>query len=160
MQTVVDGFLSRMHCNNANLESPILRYCHLITVHFLYTYIFSLQIIFYEEKNFQGRSYECSSDCADIHMHLNHCNSCSVDSGCFVVYDRPNFMGNQVFLRRGEYSDFQHMGSMVGMMGKFVTDTIRSCLMIPMVGHFGNHTQFSGLIHCSSRKCIQDMHVR
>uniref|UniRef100_A0A3Q4HY78 Beta/gamma crystallin 'Greek key' domain-containing protein n=1 Tax=Neolamprologus brichardi TaxID=32507 RepID=A0A3Q4HY78_NEOBR len=83
-------------------------------------------IILYEERNFQGRSYECSSDCSDIHMHLNRCNSCRVDSGCFVVYDHPNFMGNQVFLRRGEYSDFQRMGGMTMM------DTIRSCRMIPM----------------------------
>ncbi|XP_039997995.1 gamma-crystallin M3-like [Xiphias gladius] len=90
------------------------------------------RIIFYEERNFQGRSYECNSDCTDIQMHLSRCNSCKVDSGCFVVYDRPNFMGNQVFLRRGEYSDFQCMGSMMGMMGMAMMDTIRSCRMVPM----------------------------
>uniref|UniRef100_H3DAE3 Beta/gamma crystallin 'Greek key' domain-containing protein n=1 Tax=Tetraodon nigroviridis TaxID=99883 RepID=H3DAE3_TETNG len=82
------------------------------------------RITFYEEKNFQGRSYECSTDCSDIHMHLNRCNSCRVDNGCFVVYDRPNFLGNQVFLRRGDYPDFQRMGSMTGMMAL--------CRMIPM----------------------------
>ncbi|XP_075334142.1 gamma-crystallin M3-like [Odontesthes bonariensis] len=92
------------------------------------------KIIFYEEKNFQGRSYESSSDCSDIHIHLNRCNSCRVDSGCFVVYDRANFMGNQVLLRRGEFSDFQRMTGMTGMMGMMgmaVMDTIRSCRMIP-----------------------------
>lgn len=94
-----------------------------------------LQITFYEEKNFQGRSYECSTDCSDIHMHLNRCNSCRVDNGCFVVYDRPNFLGNQVFLRRGDYPDFQRMGSMTGMMGIAMMDNIRSCRMIPMVGY-------------------------
>ncbi|XP_070711458.1 gamma-crystallin M3-like [Pempheris klunzingeri] len=87
------------------------------------------RIIFYEEKNFQGRTYECSSDCSDIHMHLNRCNSCRVDNGCFMVYDHPNFMGNQVFLRRGEYSDLQCMGSMLGMA---MMDNISSCRMIPM----------------------------
>ncbi|KAM9766951.1 gamma-crystallin M3-like [Menidia menidia] len=90
------------------------------------------RIIFYEERNFQGRTYESSSDCSDLNMHLNRCNSCRVDSGCFVVYDRPNFMGNQVLLRRGDYSDFQRMGSMMGMMGMAMLDTIRSCRMIPM----------------------------
>merc|ERR1711929_33033 len=85
------------------------------------------RIIFYEERNFQGRSYECSSDCTDIHMHLSRCTSCRVENGCFVVYDRPNFVGNQVFLRRGEYSDFQRMGSMMGMMGMAMMDTVRSC---------------------------------
>ncbi|XP_059184312.1 gamma-crystallin M3-like [Centropristis striata] len=91
-----------------------------------------LQATFYEDRNFQGRSYECSSDCNDIHTHLSRCNSCRVDNGCFVAYDRQNFMGNQVFLRRGEYSDFQRMGSMTGMMGMPMMDTIRSCRMIPM----------------------------
>ncbi|CAK6976925.1 gamma-crystallin M3-like [Scomber scombrus] len=90
------------------------------------------RIIFYEERNFQGRSYECSSDCTDIHMHLTRCNSCRVENGCFMVYDRANFMGNQVFLRRGEYSDFQCMGSMMGMMGMPMMETVHSCRMIPM----------------------------
>lgn len=42
-----------------------------------------------------------------------------------MVYDRTNFMGNQYFLRRGEYADYM---SMMGM-----SDCIRSCRMIPMV---------------------------
>merc|ERR1711929_22867 len=66
------------------------------------------RIVFYEERNFQGRSYESSS----------------VERGCFMVYDRTNFMGNQYFLRRCEYSDYM---SMMGM-----SDCIRSCRMIPM----------------------------
>lgn len=97
---------------------------------------FVLQIIFYEERNFQGRSYDCSSDCADIDMHLSRCNSCRVENGCFVVYDRSNFMGNQLFLRRGEYSDVQRIGSMMGMT---VMDSIRSCRMIPTVRHIQLH---------------------
>lgn len=92
------------------------------------------QIIFYEDRNFQGRSYECSGDCSDIHMHLNRCDSCRIENGCFVVYDRPNFMGNQVFLRRGEYNDFQYTGGMTGMMGVAMMDTVRSCRAIPTVG--------------------------
>ncbi|XP_056157064.1 very large A-kinase anchor protein-like [Lampris incognitus] len=89
----------------------------------------SLQIIFYEEKNFQGRSYDCSTDCVDLTIHLSRCGSCRVENGCFVVYDRSNFIGNQNFLRRGEYADVQRMGTMMGMG---VLDTIRSCRMIPM----------------------------
>ncbi|XP_068446980.1 gamma-crystallin M3-like [Clinocottus analis] len=90
------------------------------------------RIILYEERNFQGRSYDCSSDCSDIHTHLTRCNSCRVENGCFVAYDHPNFMGNQVFLKRGEYSDFQRTGSMMGMMGMAMMDTVRSCRLIPM----------------------------
>ncbi|XP_049584155.1 gamma-crystallin M3-like [Syngnathus scovelli] len=82
------------------------------------------KIIFYEERNFQGRSYECTSDCSDMSSYLSRCQSCRVENGCFMVYERPNFMGNQVFMRRGEYSDA------MSMMG--TRECIRSCRMIPM----------------------------
>uniref|UniRef100_A0A3B3ZMH9 Beta/gamma crystallin 'Greek key' domain-containing protein n=1 Tax=Periophthalmus magnuspinnatus TaxID=409849 RepID=A0A3B3ZMH9_9GOBI len=81
------------------------------------------KIIFYEDRNFQGRSYETSSDCADMSTYLSRCHSCRVESGCFMVYDRTNYMGNQFFVRRGEYSDYQRMG---------MSDCIRSCRTIPM----------------------------
>uniref|UniRef100_A0A3B4CYJ1 Beta/gamma crystallin 'Greek key' domain-containing protein n=1 Tax=Pygocentrus nattereri TaxID=42514 RepID=A0A3B4CYJ1_PYGNA len=84
---------------------------------------FVCSITFYEDRNFQGRSYETSSDCAELTSYLSRCNSCRVQSGCFMVYDRSNFMGNQYFVRRGEYSDYQHMG---------LSDCFRSCRMIPM----------------------------
>ncbi|XP_029965936.1 gamma-crystallin M2-like [Salarias fasciatus] len=87
------------------------------------------KIIFYEDRNFQGRSYECMSDCPDMSSYLNRCHSCRVERGCFMVYDRTNFMGNQYFMRRGEYSDYM---SMMGM-----SDCIRSCRMIPM--HRGSY---------------------
>ena len=88
--------------------------------------MFSFQIIFYEDRNFQGRHYETSSDCPDMSSYLNKCHSCRVESGCFMVYDRPNYMGNQYFMKRGEYADYM---SMMGMR-----DCIRSSRMIPMVG--------------------------
>ncbi|MEQ2159981.1 hypothetical protein GOODEAATRI_028851 [Goodea atripinnis] len=84
------------------------------------------KIIFYEDRNFQGRHYECMSDCADMSSYMSRCHSCRVESGCFMVYDRPNYMGNQYFFRRGEYADYM---SMMGWR-----DCIRSCRMIPMVG--------------------------
>ncbi|KAI3364567.1 hypothetical protein L3Q82_010840 [Scortum barcoo] len=82
------------------------------------------KIIFYEDRNFQGRSYECMSDCSDMSSYMSRCHSCRVERGCFMVYDRTNFMGNQYFMRRGEYADYM---SMMGM-----SDCIRSCRMIPM----------------------------
>ncbi|XP_061696571.1 gamma-crystallin M3-like [Syngnathoides biaculeatus] len=81
------------------------------------------KIILFEEKNFQGRSYECLSDCADLST-LNKCLSCRVESGCFMIYERTNFMGNQHFLRRGEYSDCT---SLIGL-----SSGIKSCRMIPV----------------------------
>lgn len=83
------------------------------------------QIIFYEDKNFQGRSYECSNDCTDLHSYFSRCNSIRVESGCFMIYERPNFMGHQYFMRRGEYPDYQRW------MG--FSSCIRSCRMIPVV---------------------------
>uniref|UniRef100_A0A8C9YV73 Crystallin gamma S n=1 Tax=Sander lucioperca TaxID=283035 RepID=A0A8C9YV73_SANLU len=65
-------------------------------------------IIFYEDRNFQGRSYECSSECSDLHSHFSRCNSIRVESsGTWVIYERPNYMGYQYVLSRGEYPDYQ-----------------------------------------------------
>uniref|UniRef100_A0A8C7Q4Z9 Beta/gamma crystallin 'Greek key' domain-containing protein n=2 Tax=Oncorhynchus mykiss TaxID=8022 RepID=A0A8C7Q4Z9_ONCMY len=88
-----------------------------------------LSIVFYEDKNFQGRSYECSSDCTDMSSNLSRCHSCRVENGCFMVYDRNNYMGNQYFMRRGDYPDYMRNFGM--------SDCIKSCHMIPM--HRGNY---------------------
>ncbi|XP_029936322.1 gamma-crystallin M2-like isoform X1 [Myripristis murdjan] len=82
------------------------------------------KIIFYEDRNFQGRSHECISDCADLHSYFNRCNSIRVENGCFMIYERPNYLGNQYYVKRGEYSDSQRM---IG-----ISDCIRSCRMIPV----------------------------
>lgn len=59
------------------------------------------QIIFYEEKIFQGRRYECDGDCSDFHTYLSHCNSIHVESGVWVVYEHPNYMGYQYVVTHG-----------------------------------------------------------
>ncbi|KAJ1186829.1 hypothetical protein NDU88_003609 [Pleurodeles waltl] len=81
------------------------------------------KIIFYEDRNFGGRSYECSSDCADLHSYFSRCNSLRVENGNWMLYEHPNYKGHQYYLRRGEYPDFQQW------MG--YNDSIRSCRMIP-----------------------------
>ncbi|KAM3585016.1 uncharacterized protein V6R79_005022 [Siganus canaliculatus] len=81
------------------------------------------KIIFYEDRNFQGRSYECSSECSDLHSHFSRCNSIRVESGDWMVYERPNYSGYQYFLKKGEYSDYQRW------MG--FNDCVRSCRMVP-----------------------------
>ncbi|XP_010890419.1 gamma-crystallin M2 [Esox lucius] len=82
------------------------------------------KIIFYEDRNFQGRSYECSGECSDLHSHFSRCNSIRVESGNWMVYERPNFTGYQYFLRGGEFSEYQRW------MG--FNDCVRSCRMIPI----------------------------
>ncbi|XP_063074222.1 crystallin, gamma MX, partial [Engraulis encrasicolus] len=86
-----------------------------------------LQITFYEEQNFQGRHYECEGDCSEMHEHLARCNSIKVDSGCWMAYEKPDYMGYQYMLNKGEnkgeYPDLQHWAAF--------NDRIRSCRMVP-----------------------------
>ncbi|KAG5214008.1 hypothetical protein R6Z07F_003158 [Ovis aries] len=81
------------------------------------------KITFYEDRGFQGRRYECSSDCPNLQPYFSRCNSIRVDSGCWMLYERPNFQGHQYFLRRGDYPDYQQW------MG--LNDSVRSCCLIP-----------------------------
>ncbi|XP_065818304.1 gamma-crystallin B isoform X1 [Labrus bergylta] len=80
------------------------------------------KIVFYEDKNFQGRLYECSSDCPELTTHFSRCNSIRVESGAWVIFERPNYLGYQYILTRGEYPDFQRWNG--------YNDSIRSCRLI------------------------------
>ncbi|XP_078539805.1 gamma-crystallin 2-like isoform X2 [Lissotriton helveticus] len=84
------------------------------------------KIIFYEDRNFQGRCYECNSDCGDLHSYFSHCNSIKVDSGSWMIYERPNYLGHQYFLKKGDYPDYQQW------MG--FSDAIKSCRSLPQRG--------------------------
>uniref|UniRef100_A0A4W3IVK9 Beta/gamma crystallin 'Greek key' domain-containing protein n=1 Tax=Callorhinchus milii TaxID=7868 RepID=A0A4W3IVK9_CALMI len=79
----------------------------------------------HKRQNFQGRHYECSSDSDDLQSYFSRCNSIRVESGCWVLYERPNYMGYQYVLTRGEYPDYQRW------MG--FNDSIRSCRMYSYV---------------------------
>ncbi|XP_067112496.1 gamma-crystallin M2-like isoform X2 [Osmerus mordax] len=83
------------------------------------------KIVFFEDKNFQGRCYECRSDCLDLHSYFSRCNSIRVESGCWVLYERPNYGGYQYILNPGEYPDHQQW------MG--FNDNIKSCRSIKNV---------------------------
>ncbi|OCU00993.1 gamma-crystallin-2 [Xenopus laevis] len=82
-----------------------------------------LQIFFYEDRNFQGRCYECSSECSDLSSYFNRCNSIRVENGNWILYEQPSYRGHQYYLWKGEYPDFQRW------MG--FNDYIKSCRMIP-----------------------------
>ncbi|XP_077334759.1 gamma-crystallin-3-like [Lithobates pipiens] len=98
-------------------------------------------ITFYEDKNFQGRSYECSSDCPDLSSNFRCCHSIRVESGNWILYEQPNYKGHQYFLHRGEYPDFQQW------MGH--NDSIKSGLLSP---------QHQGCPHVQERSCHHDIH--
>ncbi|XP_041057403.1 gamma-crystallin S-1-like isoform X1 [Carcharodon carcharias] len=80
------------------------------------------RIIFYEDKNFQGQCYECSTDCSDLHSFFSRCNSIRVESGCWVLYEKASYTGYQYILTRGEYPDYQHWNG--------YNDSIKSCRLI------------------------------
>ncbi|CAJ1078994.1 gamma-crystallin M2-like [Xyrichtys novacula] len=86
------------------------------------------KIAFFEDKNFQGRTFECSSDRSDLRSYFSRCNSIKVESGCWVLYERPNYTGNQYILIPGDYPDQQWW------MG--YNDSIKSCRAIRNV--YGN----------------------
>uniref|UniRef100_A0A8C7FV87 Crystallin, gamma S3 n=1 Tax=Oncorhynchus kisutch TaxID=8019 RepID=A0A8C7FV87_ONCKI len=50
------------------------------------------KIIFYEDENFQGHHFECSSDCPELSSHLSRCNTIWVESGNWYL-DYQNWMG-------------------------------------------------------------------
>lgn len=83
------------------------------------------QITFYEDKKFQGRCYNCSSDCADLHTYFNSCKSICVESGVWVIYERPNYKGYQYVLCPGEYCDSQQWMAF--------NDSVQSCRAIKNV---------------------------
>ncbi|XP_076841536.1 gamma-crystallin M2-like [Brachyhypopomus gauderio] len=99
------------------------------------------KIIFYADKNFKGHSYECDTDCPDLHTHLNRCNSIKVESGYWVLYERPGFSGYQYVLTKGEYPEYQRW------MG--FNDTICSCRAIL----YGKDMTFRARIYV--RPCFQ-----
>uniref|UniRef100_A0A8C9SES5 Beta/gamma crystallin 'Greek key' domain-containing protein n=1 Tax=Scleropages formosus TaxID=113540 RepID=A0A8C9SES5_SCLFO len=82
-------------------------------------------IIFYEDRNFEGECFECSSDCPELSSHFSRCNSIRVESGCWVLYERPNYTGYQYVLTRGEYPEYHFW------MG--YNDSISSCRLIRTV---------------------------
>merc|ERR1719184_736146 len=62
------------------------------------------KVIFYEDRNFQGRSYECMSDCSDMSSYMSmwgwrdcirSCRMIPMHRGQFRmrIYERENFGG-------------------------------------------------------------------
>ncbi|KAI9518798.1 hypothetical protein NQZ68_034579 [Dissostichus eleginoides] len=108
------------------------------------------KIAFFEDKNFQGRSHECCTDCPDLRSYFGRCNSVKVESGCWVLYERPNYTGNQYILSSGEYPDHQQW------MG--FNDSIKSCRSIQNVYgkswkiRFYENKDFEG----QAAECVED----
>lgn len=115
-----------------------------------------LEIVFYEGRNFQGRHWECSSDCMDTFRHFNYCNSLRVSGGHCVLYEKPHYMGYQYILSPGEYPDYHWW------MG--FNNCIRSCQMFPPVSQSNRQIELVAPSHpplhspCTSKAAL-DMDV-
>ncbi|XP_060794990.1 crystallin, gamma MX [Neoarius graeffei] len=81
------------------------------------------KIVAFEEKNFQGHHYECSSECAELQTQLTLCNAIHVDSSCWMVYEKPNHSGYQYMLHKGEYPVYHDWAGF--------NACIHSCRMVP-----------------------------
>uniref|UniRef100_A0A8C9ZYA0 Crystallin, gamma S4 n=1 Tax=Sander lucioperca TaxID=283035 RepID=A0A8C9ZYA0_SANLU len=88
-------------------------------------YIHSFQIVFYEDRDFQGKSYDCKGDSADLQGFIHRCNSVKVEAGWWVLYECNNYMGYQYVIGPGEYNDYRRW------MG--FNDCVRSCRIIKNV---------------------------
>uniref|UniRef100_A0A4W5PTY2 Beta/gamma crystallin 'Greek key' domain-containing protein n=1 Tax=Hucho hucho TaxID=62062 RepID=A0A4W5PTY2_9TELE len=77
----------------------------------------------YERENFGGQMHELMDDCDSIQDRYRiRCNSARVESGAWVLYEKPNYKGYQYILSPGEYTDNQLW------MG--FNDSIKSCRAI------------------------------
>ncbi|XP_041835182.1 gamma-crystallin S-like [Melanotaenia boesemani] len=119
------------------------------------------RIIFYEYKNYQGRRYECDSDCTNFHSYLSCCNSVRVESGTWVIYERPNYLGYQYVLTKGEYPNYQSWSGL--------NDRVSSCKMIHFTSEDPDRIQlydkvdFSGQMFETSEDCpsvLERLHWR
>lgn len=112
-------------CPYPTVCHDVLAQCKLSVLCFIW------QIVLYEDRNFQGRSYECKGDTSDLHTFFSRCNSARVKGGCWVLYERPNYMGYQYILAPGEYPDYHHW---IGF-----NDCVRSCRLVRHVSPMAPH---------------------
>ncbi|XP_054471821.1 gamma-crystallin S-1-like [Anoplopoma fimbria] len=80
------------------------------------------QIVFYEDRDFKGKSYDCKGDSVDLQGFIHRCNSLKVEGGWWVLYERNNYAGYQYVIGPGEYNDYRRW------MG--FNDCVRSCRII------------------------------
>ncbi|AWP13629.1 putative beta-crystallin S-1-like [Scophthalmus maximus] len=80
------------------------------------------KIVFFEDRDFRGKFYDCKGDSPDLHGFIHRCNSVKVEAGWWVLYERDNFTGYQYVIGPGEYNEYRHW------MG--FNDCVRSCRII------------------------------
>uniref|UniRef100_A0A8C6TH58 Crystallin, gamma S4 n=1 Tax=Neogobius melanostomus TaxID=47308 RepID=A0A8C6TH58_9GOBI len=92
------------------------------------------KIVFYEDKDFKGKSYDCKGDSVDLQSYIRRCNSLKVEGGWWVLYERSNFTGYQYVIGPGDYNAYHKW------MG--FNDCVRSCRIIKI--RLFNRPNFGG----------------
>uniref|UniRef100_A0A8C8SZ63 Beta/gamma crystallin 'Greek key' domain-containing protein n=1 Tax=Pelusios castaneus TaxID=367368 RepID=A0A8C8SZ63_9SAUR len=115
---------------------------HSITLsHFLSQHRGTFRIKIYEKEDHRGNMAEFTEDSSQVMEHqISRCNSIQVESGCFMLYERPNFQGQQFFVKRGEYPDI-HL-SQLGGCAAFHRGTFR-IKIYEKEDHRGNMAEFT-----------------
>ncbi|XP_077354549.1 beta-crystallin B1 isoform X2 [Festucalex cinctus] len=64
----------------------------------------TFKLTLFDQENFQGRSLELQSECADVcERGLERVRSIIVDSGPFVAFEQTDLRGEMFILEKGEY---------------------------------------------------------
>ncbi|GCB71757.1 hypothetical protein scyTo_0006059 [Scyliorhinus torazame] len=94
------------------------------------------KIIFYEDRNFQGRHYECSNDCADLSPYFSRCNSMRYRGGNYrmKIYERPDFGGQMM----------EFMDDCPSVYDRFRYRDIHSCHVMDGYWTFYEHPNYRG----------------
>uniref|UniRef100_A0A3B5QHK7 Crystallin, gamma S4 n=1 Tax=Xiphophorus maculatus TaxID=8083 RepID=A0A3B5QHK7_XIPMA len=94
-------------------------------------------------QDFQGKSYDCKGDSADLYSFIRRCNSVKVQAGWWVLYERNNFSGYQYIIGPGEYTGY---GQWMGF-----NDCVRSCKIIRNVSLQKTQHRKTHLIHSTTK---------
>ncbi|KYO28154.1 beta-crystallin A4 isoform B [Alligator mississippiensis] len=66
------------------------------------------KIVVWDEKNFQGRRHEFTSECYNItELSFDTVRSFKIESGAWVGFEHGGFQGQQFVLERGEYPSWE-----------------------------------------------------
>ncbi|XP_019362900.1 PREDICTED: LOW QUALITY PROTEIN: beta-crystallin A4 [Gavialis gangeticus] len=66
------------------------------------------KIVVWDEKNFQGRRHEFTSECYNItEFSFDTVRSVKIESGAWVGFEHGGFQGQQFVLERGEYPSWE-----------------------------------------------------
>ncbi|XP_019508455.1 PREDICTED: gamma-crystallin D, partial [Hipposideros armiger] len=79
----------------------------------------SHRIRLYEREDYRGQMVEFTEDCSSLQdrFHSNEIYSLNVLEGSWVLYEMPNYRGQQYLLRPGDYRRYHDWGATSARVG-------------------------------------------